>query len=236
MVTQEGNSPIWGMVGKPTSERDMHMVEAGEANSTAGTISGKTTHVSFIAASKEWKHNNNGNRLTSEASETVSTPADWSSRIESTVRQQVGEVMQVQQTINSMARLLEAPVACEKMQSLTANEWLEEQDVMWDRWQKHNVLWLTGIIDMTAEVLGNAQVCEAAPALEARKEERDETASQEGGGLEASQHARPMQHGEPEKCQLQQQPKPKHKVRLKHHHKQQSEPKPKPTPTSARRW
>jgi len=46
MATQEGESPIGGMIGKAPIERDMDMAEAGEASVAAGAMSGKTTHVS----------------------------------------------------------------------------------------------------------------------------------------------------------------------------------------------
>jgi hypothetical protein len=41
------------MIGKPTSGRDKQMMEAGEASSVAGATSGKTTHMSFMAASRQ---------------------------------------------------------------------------------------------------------------------------------------------------------------------------------------
>jgi hypothetical protein len=89
---------------------------------------------------------------------------------------------------------------------------------------------------MTAEELANARVCKAALALDPRKEARDKPATQDGGGVKASQHEHAIEHGEPENCQLQHQHNPKPKLQLKHHNKQQSEPKPKPTPTPARWW
>jgi hypothetical protein len=72
-------------------------------------------------------------------------------------------------------------------------------------------------------------------------EGRDKTARQDGGGLEASQHAGAMHDGEPEKHQLLQQekePKPKPQLQLTLQPVSRHEPKlkPKPTPIPARRW
>jgi hypothetical protein len=63
LVTQEGESPIGGMSGKPTIERDMDMVEAGETSSAAGEMLGKTTRLFFIIGSKQREQNMNGKRL-----------------------------------------------------------------------------------------------------------------------------------------------------------------------------
>jgi len=38
MATQEGESPIRGILGKLPIERDMDMVDAGEASGVPGTI------------------------------------------------------------------------------------------------------------------------------------------------------------------------------------------------------
>jgi len=89
---------------------------------------------------------------------------------------------------------------------------------------------------MTAKGLATVRVGETAPTQEARKDERDETARQDGEGLGASQHAGAVQGGEPEKRQLQQQPKLKTQLQLKQQLEQQHKPKHKPTPTQARRW
>ena len=123
------------------------------------------------------------------------------------------------------------------MQYPGMKEWLEDRETKWDEHHKEIVLWGTGIADMTADVLAIARVCEAVPAQEARMEGTDETASQDGGGLEASQHAGATQDGEPEKPQLlQQQQKPKPKLQLTLQPEPQHEPKPKPksTPIPAR--
>jgi hypothetical protein len=76
MVTQEGSSPIGGMSGKPPVERDTDIAEAGEASGMAGQRAGKTTRVSFRAASEQWERNKNGKRLRNETSEPVSAPGD----------------------------------------------------------------------------------------------------------------------------------------------------------------
>jgi len=52
MVNKEGNIPTGDMIKEPTVERDMHMAEAGEASGAAGQRLGKTTCVSFVAASE----------------------------------------------------------------------------------------------------------------------------------------------------------------------------------------
>jgi hypothetical protein len=59
MATQEGNSPIGGMSEEPPVERDMAMAEAGDARGAAGQRTGKTTRVSFVAASEQWERNKN---------------------------------------------------------------------------------------------------------------------------------------------------------------------------------
>jgi hypothetical protein len=86
---------------------------------------------------------------------------------------------------------------------------MENQETKWDDRQKDNVLWRLDITDMTTTMQGKALVSKEAPADDARKEDRDETARQEGGDHEASLHAGATQDGEPEKRQLQQQPEPK---------------------------
>jgi hypothetical protein len=76
MVTQESNSPIGGMSEEPQIDREMDMVEAGESSSMAGQRAGKTTPVSFIATTKQWKHMNNRKTLRNKTLEPVSTPGD----------------------------------------------------------------------------------------------------------------------------------------------------------------
>jgi len=88
MATQDGNSSIGGMSKAAPIERDLDMAEAGESSGTAGQRAGKSTCVSFMAASKRWDSNMNGKRLRNEISEPVSTPGNWRSRMEQTVRQQ----------------------------------------------------------------------------------------------------------------------------------------------------
>jgi len=117
--------------------------------------------------------------------------------------------------------------------------WLEDRETKWHDRYKDNVLWGTGIADMTAQVLTETRVRGAAPAQEGRMEGREVTARQDWGGLEASQHAGAMQDAEPEKRRpLQQQQKPKRKLQLILQPEPQHEPKPKPKPTLilARWW
>jgi len=240
MATQEGNSLIGGMTETPPVERDMDMAETGEASGEVGKRSGKTTRMSFDAASEQWERKKNGNRLRNKTLEPVSTPGDWRSWMERTVRPQAGEVTQVPQTIARMARMLEAHVAREQAQCLGMKALQEDRETKWDGRHKDNVLWGMGIVDMIVEVLAKARPREAAPSHGVRREERDKTAKQDGGGLETSQYAGATQDGEPEKCQLQRQPKPKPKPKqqltLQPEPRHEPEPKPAPTPIPARRW
>jgi hypothetical protein len=89
---------------------------------------------------------------------------------------------------------------------------------------------------MTSDGVGKAEVGEAALTWKGRKEGQDKTASQEGGGPEASLHADPTQDGEPGRRQLQQQlkPKPKPKLPLTLPSETPHKPKPKPIPTPGR--
>jgi len=205
MATKEGNSFIGAMIEKPPVERDMDMAEAGEVSGVAVQRSGKTMHVSFVAASKQWERKMNGKRLQYETSEPVSTLGDWRSQMEQTVRQQVREVTQLHQMIDRMARMLEAHMAREEEQWLGLKEWLQDRETKCDEHHKDNGLWRKGIVDMTAEVLAEARLLQAEPAQELRSEGRDQTARQDGGGLEASLHAGATQDGEPEMRQLLQQ-------------------------------
>jgi len=156
--------------------------------------------------------------------------------MERTMSQQARELWQLHQTINRMARMLEAHAVREEMQRLGMKEWLEDRETQWDERQYNNVIWGMGITDITTKVPAKAGVGKAPPAQEARKQERDETARHESGRLEATQHADATQDGEPEKRQLQQQPKPKPKLLFKQQPELQHEPKPKPEPTLARGW
>jgi len=238
MVTQEGNSPIGGMIGNPPNKREMDVAEAPRDCCAAGTMSGNPSSVSFMAARERWERETNVKTLRSETTETASAPGHWRSQMERTVRQQGREVTQLHETIDRMAWILEAHEPCEETQWICMNTWLEDREKQWDDRHNDNILWVMGITDMTPEVSANARVGEAAPAEEGRKEERDETAKQDSRGLETSQHAGATQDGEPEKCQLQQQAKLKPKPKLQH--KQQPEPQHQPnsmpTPNPARRW
>jgi len=51
MATEVGNSLIGGTIENPPVEGDLDMAEAGEASAAAGQTLGKTTLVSFMAAS-----------------------------------------------------------------------------------------------------------------------------------------------------------------------------------------
>jgi len=224
------------MIWKPPIERDMDMAEAEEASGVVGWRSGGTTQVSFLAANEPWGHNKNVQRVRNVTSEPVSAPGDCRSWMVWIVRQQVHEVTQLYRTNNRTTQRLEAHMAHEQGQWRGMKEWLENRETKWDDRHGDNVLWGAGIPDMMAKVLAKARGGKAAPTVEVRKKGRNETARQNGEGLEAAQHAGQMQGGEPEKRQLQQQPKPKPKLQLKQQSEQQHEPKPKPTPTPARRW
>jgi len=52
----------------------------------------------------------------------------------------------------------------------------EKREMKWHKHHKDNVLWGTGIANVTAEVLAKARVCEATLTQGARQERRDETA------------------------------------------------------------
>jgi len=52
MVTQEGNSLIGQKIEKPRVERDMDMVDLGEASGKADQKLGKNTPVLLVAASE----------------------------------------------------------------------------------------------------------------------------------------------------------------------------------------
>jgi len=60
IATQEGHSFIGGMIEKHSVESDRDMAEAGDASGMAGHRLGKTTCVSFMAASEQCEHNKNG--------------------------------------------------------------------------------------------------------------------------------------------------------------------------------
>jgi len=79
--------------------------------------------------------------------------------------------------------------AREEAQWRGMKEWLEDRETKWDDHHRDNVLWGSGMADMTAKVLAKVRVGEAAPIPEGRKDERNETAWQDGAGLGAIQHA-----------------------------------------------
>jgi len=76
-------------------ERNMNMAEADEASGIAGEVSGKTTRVTFKAASEQWEWNQNRKRLRSEISESGSAPGDCGSRMERAMRQQARKMAQL---------------------------------------------------------------------------------------------------------------------------------------------
>ena len=107
---------------------------------------------------------------------------------------------------------------------------------MWDDRHKINILWGTGMTDMTLDMLAKATVCDAALTQNARMEVKEETARHDNGGLEASQHTATTHDGEPQMRQLQQPPKQKPKLQPRWQPEPQHEPKAKQTPTLARSW
>jgi len=126
--------------------------------------------MSFAAASKQWEHNRNGNRVRNETSEPVSALGDWWSRMERRVWQLGREVTQPPETIDTMARMVEAHAAREAAHWLGMREQLAERDTKWDERHTDNVLQGMGIADITGEVLATARVRAVAPAQEVRTE------------------------------------------------------------------
>jgi len=154
MVTQEGKSPIGGMIERPPIERDMDMPEAGEAAGMVSAMPGKTSRVLFFMAAREQCDlSMYGKRVRSETSESASAPVDWRSRMERTMRQQALKVMQLHQTIDRIARMLEAHAVREEAQSHGMKEWLQDSETKRDEHHSDDVLWGTGIMELTANVL-----------------------------------------------------------------------------------
>jgi hypothetical protein len=118
----------------------MDMVEAGEASGAAGPRAGKPICMSSMAAREQWKCNKNGKILRNETLEPVSVESDWRSRIEQTVRQQALEVTQLHQTIDRMARMLEAHTVWEEVQWCRVNESLEDRETKLDDCHWENIL------------------------------------------------------------------------------------------------
>jgi len=112
MVTNVGGSLIEGTIGKSPIKSDMNMSAVGEISCMAGKLSGKTTHIRFMAASEQWVQHQNEHRLGSEMSDAASAPGDWRSRYERTMRQQPHEAAQLHQTVNKMPRMPDTQVAC----------------------------------------------------------------------------------------------------------------------------
>jgi len=236
MLTEEGNSPIGGMSEEPSVERDMDMAEAGESRGVAVERAGKTTHMSFVVPCEHWEGNNNGMRQRNDTLEPVGGPGVWMRRRERTVREQECEVTQLHETIDRMARMLQAHMMRKEAQLRGMKEWLADRETKWDDLHRDNVQWGAAIAHMSAMVLAIARAGGAAPTQEARQEDRDKTAKQDSEGLGASQHEEAVQGGEPEQRQLQQQQKHKPRLLLKQQSEQRHKPKSKATPTQARRW
>jgi len=181
MATHEDNSPIGGMIEKPPTERDMHVAQAGEAGGVVGAMTANTTSMSFMAASEKWESNLNGTRQRCKTSESASTLGDWRSRMQSTMRQQVGEVTQLLESIDRMASMLKAHTARQVAQWLRIKKWVEDIETRWDERHNDNVLWGMGITEMNTKPRAEASVGQAAPAKEAIQAERAETARHGGG-------------------------------------------------------
>ena len=98
------------------------MAETGKVSGADGQGSGKTVRVSCMSESGQWQLHKDGKRLRNETPEQGSTMQDWRSRVERTVRQQALEVTQLNQTINRIARMLEAHAAREEAQWLGMKE------------------------------------------------------------------------------------------------------------------
>jgi len=118
----------------------MDMTEAGEARGAAGLRSWNTPRVTFMAASEQWEPNKTGQTLRNENSEPVSLLGDWRSRMEQTFRHQAGEVTQLRQTIDGMARVMEAYAAREEAQLCGMKERLEDWETKWDDSHRDHVL------------------------------------------------------------------------------------------------
>jgi len=187
------------------------MAGAGEARSVAGDASGEATPVTFTAASEHWERNKNGKRLRSEISESSSAAGDWRSRMERTMRQQAREVAQLHQTVDKMARLVEANAVCEETQWLGMRKRMQDRERKWDARHRDDGLWGTGISVMATKILAGAG---------ARAGEREAEA---GSGLQASKHADTTQRKRTqalERQRRQAEPRP-----------EQQQKQPKPTPT-----
>lgn len=148
----------------------MDMVEAEASGGAAGQRSGKTTRMSLIAATEQWERNKDATGLRNENSEPVSSPGDWKSRMEGTVRLQAHEVTQLHQTIDRMARVLEARAARQEAQWRSMKEWLEDREMKCDDCHRVDVLLGGGIADITSKMLAKVRVGEPALTQEGRKD------------------------------------------------------------------
>jgi hypothetical protein len=109
-----------------------------------------------------------------------------------------------------MARVLEVHMVQDKTQWLSLEESMEVRETKQDVRHKDNVLWGTGIMEMTAEMLAKTRVGEAVLPQD--------------GNLEKPQLLHQPKNNPNHKQQLTQQPEPQYK------------PKPKPTLTPATQW
>jgi hypothetical protein len=64
------------MIGKPPSEQAIEMLEAGVVSRTASAMSGRKTHLSYIAASEQGVQNKNKKRERCKTIEAACTPGD----------------------------------------------------------------------------------------------------------------------------------------------------------------
>jgi len=157
MATREDGIPIGWKDEKSLIEKDVNMAEVRDASGTAGEVSEKTIHVTFMAASEHWERNKNGKRLRSEIPESASALGDWRNRMERTIRLQARMMLQLHQTVDKIARLLEAHAMCEVTQWHGMRKWMEDRQTKWDARHKDDVLWGTGISDMAAKILARTR-------------------------------------------------------------------------------
>jgi len=191
---------------------DLDTGEAADSSSNAPvhvameiTTAATLTHEETPGATmfKPMERNENGKQKT--RSKAPATPSDWRSRMKRTMQPQAQELTQLHQPVGHLTNLVQAQAAREEVQWLGIRTSMEEREQKRDTRHKDDKVWGVGITNMMVKIMKAV-----APGEEARKQERDETARLDGGGLEASQHADTPQEGGPENGQqLQQQPKPR---------------------------
>jgi len=201
--------------------RDMAMEMATAVTSIAAETAGATVI-------EPMETNENGKRR--RRSEAPAAPSDWRSCMERMIPQQAQELTLLNRTVGHLANLLKARSAREEAQWLRMMMWMQEREQKWDARHEDDKLWVVGITNMIAKVMKGV-----APGQEVREKDTEKTASMDGRGLEASEHADTTREEGPEqRHQPRQQPKPK--LQLKLQRKPQPAPKPKSAPTPARRW